>query len=100
MLRLTLLVSAIISFLYFAFPQSFTIVKKSGDVLGITKFEAMVNKQTISTALNIYCINNGHLPESLNELYKNELSKRSYLDLDKVYSLKKIKDCDFELNSK
>ena len=100
MLRLTLLVSALISFLYFAFPQNFSFTKKVGDVLGISNIEAAANSQTVSTALNIYCINNGHLPNNLNELYKNELSKDKHLDLDKIYSLKVLKDCEFNLTPK
>ena len=100
MLRLTLLVTAIISFLHFAFPQNFAFVKKSGAVLGINQLEATVNKQTVATALQIYCINHSQLPNKLNDLFGNELDPKSYLDLDKIFLLKKIKDCDFELTTK
>lgn len=99
MFRLTLLVTAIISFLHFAFPQSFTFVK-TGDVLGINKIETAANLSVVETAVQIYCINNGFLPQKLNILYQNELSKKRYLDLDKNFELKNKQNCDFTLTAK
>lgn len=100
MLRLILLVTGIISFLHFAFPQNFSLKPKTGDVLGINQIEATTNYQVTKEALTIYCINNGTLPENLNKLYDSELSKSKFLDLDKIYYLQKLQGCDFELVSK
>lgn len=100
MFRLTLLVTGLISFLYFAFPQSMPNSDKIGQVLGVVQSESLINLPTVETAVTIYCINHQQLPESLNILYENELSKQKYLDLDQNYVYSKFSGCDFKLSPK
>ncbi|MCH8821682.1 hypothetical protein IID23_04155 [Patescibacteria group bacterium] len=87
--RLFLFTTGLLSFLYFLFPASFErfdIIK--GDVLGIEKRNAQVNKPTIDTMLMAYCINEGSLPKNLNDLYGEYLREERKLDLDKLYIYK------------
>ena len=97
MLRLTLLVTALLSFFNFVFPHAFTLKPKLGDVLGISQVESVANIQVTKEAVTIYCINHGSLPENLNKLYDSELSKSKFVDLDKMYFLTQGSGCDFEL---
>ncbi len=99
MLRLTLLVTGILSFLHFAFPQNTLNPKKIGDVLGAAKTENLINSRVIKTAVTIYCINKGKLPDNLNILYQDELSTNVILDLDRNFNFQKGKNCEFKLNS-
>ena len=86
MLRLTLLVTGVLSFIYFLKPQYFSQVKPAGEkVLGIKTLNQAVNIETVRTALTIYCINKQTLPKNLNELYRDELSKEKYLDLQREH---------------
>ena len=68
--RLFLITTGLLSFFYFLFPASFErFDMNKGDVLGIEKRNAQVNKPTIDTMLIAYCINEGSLPKKLNDLY-------------------------------
>lgn len=101
MLRLTLLVTGVLSFIYFLKPQYFSQVKTSGEkVLGIQTLNQVVNIETVKTALMIHCINKQILPTNLNELYHDELSKEKYLDLENIFYYKSGKNCEFELTPK
>lgn len=101
MLRLTLLVTGVLSFIYFLKPQYFSHVKTSGEkVLGIKTINQTVNVDTVKTALMIYCINKLSLPRNLNELYNEELSKEKYLDLDNIFFYYPGKSCEFRLTPK
>lgn len=100
MIRLTLLVTGILSFLHFVYPQSFSLGKKTPDVLGISTIQTTANLSTVSQAIQIYCLNHDNLPSNLNSLYENELDKRKYLDLDRVYSLENLGNCEFNLKIK
>lgn len=88
-IRLFLLTTGLLSFIYFLFPASFERFDVSNsDVLGIEKRNAMVNKPTIDTMLMAYCINEGELPKNLNDLYGEYLREQRKLDLDRLYSYK------------
>ena len=101
MLRLTLLVTGVISFIYFFKPDVFEPVKSSGEkVLGIKTLNQSVNIETVKTALLIHCINKNKLPEKLNDLYEDELAKEKYLDLEKIFSYSVEKNCEFNLTPK
>ncbi len=101
MFRLTLLVTGVISFIYFSKPGVFEPVKSSGEkVLGIKTLNQGVNIETVKTALLIHCINKSSLPEKLNDLYQDELSKEKYLDLDKIFSYSIEGNCEFNLTPK
>ena len=101
MVRLTLLVTGVLSLIYFLKPQFFSQVKPAGDkVLGIETLNQAVNIETVKTALTIFCINQQSLPGNLNELYSEELSKDKYIDLDKIFFYKPSEDCEFELRPK
>lgn len=99
MLKLTLLVTVVISFINFWFPATFEPVTKTGEkILGIRQTQQALNINTVQAALVIYCINHGKLPEKLNELYKSELLKEKFLDLDTHFQLKEGSEhCDFTL---
>ena len=101
MLRAFLLVTGIISFLYFLFPSLFAKVNPDKDVLGVSKINAYVNKSSLETALLAYCLSEQSLPKSLNELYAGYLSEKRKLDLDKLFKYKVVSrdDCEYELNS-
>ena len=101
--RLFLFTTGLLSFLYFLFPTSFErfdIIK--GDVLGIEKRNAQVNKPTIDTMLMAYCINEGELPKNLNDLYGEYLREERKLDLDKLYDYKVTdgQSCEYTIISK
>ncbi len=98
MVKLFLLFSGVVSFLYFLKPQYFSPIQASGEkVLGIRTINQAVNIETVKTALNIYCINKQGLPNKLNQLYENELSKDKYLDLDAYFSYSPKMGCEFNL---
>ena len=101
--RLFLFTTGLLSFLYFLFPTSFErfdIIK--GDVLGIEKRNAVVNKPTIGTMLIAYCINEGELPKKLNDLYGEYLREERKLDLDKLYNyqITDAQSCDYTITHK
>jgi len=101
-IRLFLFTTGLLSFLYFLFPASFEKFDvNKGDVLGIEKRNAVVNKPTIDTMLMAYCINEGELPENLNDLYGEYLREERKLDLDKLYNYKIIDEnrCEYEIKS-
>lgn len=99
MLRLVLLVSAILSFIYFLRPDTFPTKKQVEDTLGISTVGQLVNAEVVRQALIIHCINNQKLPTKLNQLYDNELSKDKYVDLDSFYLLKDKGNCEFDLEA-
>ena len=101
--RLFLFTTGLLSFLYFLFPTSFErfdITK--GDVLGIEKRNAQVNRPTIDTMLTAYCINEGSLPKKLNDLYGEYLREERKLDLDKLYNyqITDAQSCEYTITSK
>lgn len=100
MLKLFLLVTGLVSFLHFAFSESIPNSKKIGEVLGISKMSSLANFQVVSIAVNIYCLNKGHLPENLNILYQDELSKNNKIDLDSIFTFQKGQNCEFKLKPK
>lgn len=99
MFKLTLLVTVVISFAHFISPASFK-VEKFDNVLGLDQLGQNVNLAVVREGLLIYCINHQSLPSSLNELYKNELSDRLLINLDKIYSYSPQTGCDFKLTQK
>lgn len=100
MTKLLIFTTGLLSFLHFIFPKAFVPSTKVGVVLGITSIEQTANIQTVKTALNIYCLNKQKLPERLNDLYGDELSKTPYLDLDSKYKFEKFENCEFSLSPK
>ena len=102
-IRLFLFTTGLLSFLYFLFPTSFERFDvNNGDVLGIEKRNAMVNKPTIDTMLMAYCINEGELPKNLNNLYGEYLREERKLDLDKIYDYKvtSVTSCEYTITPK
>ena len=100
--RIFLITTGLLSFFYFLSPSSFErFDMNKGDVLGIEKRNAVVNKPTIDTMLMAYCINEGELPKELNDLYGEYLREERKLDLDKVYNYKIIDEnvCEYDLKS-
>lgn len=101
--RLFLITTGLLSLFYFLFPASFEKFDVSkGDVLGIEKRNAVVNKPTIDTMLMAYCINEGSLPKKLNDLYGDYLKDQRKLDLDKLYNYKITsgKSCEYTITPK
>ena len=74
---------------------------KEGDLLGIEKRSAILNKPTIDTVILAYCINEGVLPTNLNDLYQGYLREERKLNLSDLYNYKIISDeeCKYELVS-
>ncbi len=101
MLRLTLLVTVVLSFLNFVNPNTFAFVDKNKEkVLGIDRINQSINIETVKTGLLVYCIEKGYLPTELNDLYRDVLSREKFLDLDKTFSYSLGKDCKFNLTPK
>lgn len=100
MLRVLLIVSGILSFIYFLRPDVFPNQRKVEDTLGISTINQVANAEIVRQAVMIRCINTQELPNSLNELYGNELSKDQLVDLDSLYTLTDKGDCSFELTAK
>lgn len=102
MLKLTLLVTALVSFVNFCFPKSFALSKAAGEkVLGIKQTTQMLNIETVRTAVLAHCLATTRLPDKLNDLYQNELLKERFLDLDSNFTLIKGQNfCQFDLTPK
>lgn len=102
MIRFFLVVTGIISFLYFLFPGIFTQMKPQGDVLGIDNISALVNKQTVETALLSACLSEGQLPENLNYLYNAYLEPSKKTNLDDLFAYKIVESssCLYTLSVK
>ena len=100
--KIFLVTTGLLSLFYFLFPEQFDVLDtKSGDVLGIKKINAQVNKQTIETAILAYCLNENELPDSLNKLYEGYLDERIKIDLSSLFDYKQIsdKDCKYHLDA-
>ena len=100
--KIFLVTTGLASLFYFLFPEKFDVLDtKSGDVLGIKKINAQVNKQTIETAILAYCLNENELPDSLNKLYEGYLDERIKIDLSSLFDYKQIsdKDCKYHLDA-
>ncbi len=100
MLKGLLLISGLLSLLYFLSPNSFPQKESYEKLLGITQAAQVANAETVKNAVTLYCLDNGQLPENLNILYEKELSKTNYLDLDKNYSIQGSSDCSFQIKAK
>ncbi len=102
LIRLFLLITGLVSFLYFLSPSSFSgLNSEEGDVLGIEQRNAQFNKPTINTVLLAYCISEGGLPKNLNDLYDGYLKEERKLDLDKLYEYTVLDEqgCEYEIKS-
>ena len=99
--RLFLFTSGLISFLYFLTPQSFQKLG-TGDVLGINKINMQMNKPPVETALVAYCLENLNLPNDLNDLYGDYLSKKVKVDLNNFFEYNVIdpENCQYTLTPK
>ncbi len=103
MLRLSLLISGLISFWYFLNPASFGAWSETGDkVLGIQSLNQAVNRQAVYTAVLAFCLDNQTLPENLNQLYEKEIDDKNKIDLNELYSMetKNSQTCEFQLTPK
>jgi hypothetical protein len=102
MLRLTILVTAALSFVHFMFPKTFAPAEKTGEtILGIRQTTQALNLQTVKTAVLAYCLSTTELPEKLNDLFQNELLRERFLDLDNYFNLEKGSGfCQFKLTPK
>ena len=102
MLRLSLFLSGLASFLYFLAPQNFPDLAPSGEkVLGVKSINQVVNRETVYTAILAYCLDEGHLPSDLNQLYEKELSPERRIDLNTLYRLNSTdpNSCEFNLET-
>ena len=102
LVRLFIFTTGLVSFLYFLSPNSFSnLNSEAGDVLGIEQRNATFNKPTIDTMLLAHCINEGFLPENLNDLYDGYLRSERKLDLDNLYEYTVLDEqgCEYEIKS-
>src|SRR3990167_1318822 len=100
--KIFLVTTGLASLFYFLFPEQFDVFDtKGGDVLGIKKINAQVNKQTIETAILAYCLNENELPDSLNKLYEGYLDERIKINLSSLFNYKPVsdKDCEYQLDT-
>lgn len=101
MFKIALLLTGILSFIYFLKPTVFEPIKTSGEkVLGVKTLNKAVNIGTVKTALTIYCIDKGELPVNLNDLYEEVLSKDNYIDLNTLFKFEPEDKCEFNLSPK
>ena len=92
--RVIFLLSIAASFSYFVSPTSFDrFYLAEKDVLGISSFNAQVNKKSVESALLAYCLNKRTLPKSLDSLYGDYLDERTKIDLDNLFTYK-VEDYD------
>lgn len=98
MLRILLLLSGILSFIYFLRPDVFPSRRNVEDTLGISTISQAANMEVVRQALLIHCLNNGKLPNKLNDLYENELRQDKFIDLDSLYKLTDKNNCEFEIS--
>ncbi|HSX57877.1 MAG TPA: hypothetical protein VLE47_01230 [Candidatus Saccharimonadales bacterium] len=99
MLRIIILLSGIISFLFFISPNYFPKKENLEKVLGVKTTTQALNASAVNEALTIYCINHGTLPKKLNDLFGNELNYAK-VDLDQLYTLENTSGCNFDLKAK
>lgn len=102
MMRFILFASGFVSLIYFLNPSIFPSAQvDTSDILGVSQINANINKSTIETALLMYCLSDGGIPEELSELYGGYLEERRKLDLDKIYSYKIVSkdNCEYDLSA-
>jgi hypothetical protein len=100
MLRLTVLISGILSFVYFLRPDVFPTRRSFENTFGITQISQLANAEIVRQALLIHCLNNQKLPQNLNQLYNNELSDDRFVDLESLYEFTNEGNCNFKLTAK
>jgi hypothetical protein len=103
MLKLSLILSGLLSFWYFLNPGSFAgLSQAGGEVLGARSVNQAANRQTVYIALLAFCLDKQTLPKDLNELYAAELSKEKRIDLNQLFRIesKSPAICEFQLVSK
>ena len=101
MVRIIIILTGTLSFLYFLYPQTFDFLDTNNkDVLGIKQINAKINKSTIETALITYCLKDQKLPKNLNALYDGYLGYTIKINLDSLYKYKIIdeKNCEYSLD--